>query len=56
MTIFVMFFIELMASRFEIFGHSHAENDLETRDPAQDILRKSAMENKSNSDLSTQSK
>lgn len=25
MTVFTMFFIELMASRFEIFGHEHGE-------------------------------
>lgn len=55
MTIFAMFFIELMASRYEFFGHSH-DQDLESRDPAQHVLRKSAAENKSNSDLSTGSK
>ncbi|TVY47087.1 Zinc-regulated transporter [Lachnellula occidentalis] len=37
MTIFLMFFIELMASRFDVFGeHAH---DLEATDPAKDILK-----------------
>lgn len=37
MTIFTMFFIELMASRFQIFGdHSH---DIEASDPTKDMLR-----------------
>ena len=35
MTVFVMFFIELMASRFDIFG----EKDLEAADPALDLIR-----------------
>jgi len=36
MTVFMMFFIELMASRFDIFG----EQDLEAADPAMDLIRK----------------
>ncbi|TVY55928.1 Zinc-regulated transporter 2 [Lachnellula cervina] len=37
MTIFLMFFIELMASRFDIFGtHAH---DLEAADPAKDVVK-----------------
>tara|TARA_R110002033_G_scaffold136829_1_gene176214 strand:- start:229 stop:516 length:288 start_codon:yes stop_codon:yes gene_type:complete len=37
MTIFTMFFIELMASRFDVFG-AH-EHESETIDPAKDLLR-----------------
>ncbi|KAL3423386.1 ZIP zinc/iron transporter [Phlyctema vagabunda] len=37
MTVFVMFFIELMAARFDVFGdHTH---DLESSDPARDLMR-----------------
>ncbi len=36
MTVFVMFFIELMASRFDIFG----ERDLEAADPAVDLIKR----------------
>jgi hypothetical protein len=38
MTVFTMFFIELMASRFDIFGEQHA-SDLEKSDPANDLMR-----------------
>jgi solute carrier family 39 (zinc transporter), member 1/2/3 len=37
MTVFTMFFIELMASRFDIFGQQ--AHDLEASDPAQDLIR-----------------
>jgi zinc transporter 1/2/3 len=37
MTVFTMFFIELMAARFEIFGQQ--SQDLEASDPAQDLTR-----------------
>ncbi|TVY75719.1 Zinc-regulated transporter [Lachnellula suecica] len=37
MTIFLMFFIELMAARFDVFGnHAH---DVEASDPAKDLIR-----------------
>ncbi|TVY38681.1 Zinc-regulated transporter [Lachnellula subtilissima] len=37
MTIFLMFFIELMAARFDVFGaHAH---DLEATDPAKDLIK-----------------
>lgn len=39
MTIFVMFTIELLASRFDIFG-SHSHDDLEKADPSANILNK----------------
>jgi hypothetical protein len=39
MTVFVMFFIEIMASRFDFFGENHT--DLEARDPAMDLMRNS---------------
>jgi zinc transporter 1/2/3 len=36
-TIFTMFFIELMAARFEVFGeHNH---DLESNDPSRTVIR-----------------
>jgi hypothetical protein len=38
MTVFTMFFIELMASRFDVFGEQHA-SDLEKSDPAKDLMR-----------------
>ena len=38
MTIFLMFFIELMASRFDIFGYDEA-HDLEATDPALGFIR-----------------
>ncbi|KAI1075475.1 ZIP zinc/iron transport family [Whalleya microplaca] len=38
MTVFVMFTIELIASRFDIFGHNHA--DEKEIDPSVDILKK----------------
>jgi zinc transporter 1/2/3 len=38
MTIFVMFFIELMAARFDVFGRQ--AQDLELSDPARDLTRK----------------
>jgi solute carrier family 39 (zinc transporter), member 1/2/3 len=37
MTVFTMFFIELMAARFDIFGR--ASHDIEASDPAQDLMR-----------------
>ncbi|KAI0480896.1 ZIP zinc/iron transport family [Xylariaceae sp. FL0804] len=37
MTVFVMFTIELLASRFDFFGHAH---DTEGADPSLDILKK----------------
>jgi zinc transporter 1/2/3 len=39
MTVFTMFFIELMASRFDVFGHQ--EHDLEASDPSRDLIRAS---------------
>jgi zinc transporter 1/2/3 len=39
MTIFTMFFIELMASRFDIFGEQ--AHDLEALDPSKDLIRES---------------
>jgi zinc transporter 1/2/3 len=38
MTIFVMFFIELMAARFDIFGRQ-AHDDGEASDPARDLVK-----------------
>ncbi|KAI1378176.1 ZIP zinc/iron transport family [Hypoxylon crocopeplum] len=38
MTIFVMFTIELLASRFDFFGHSHSET--KASDPSLDVLKK----------------
>jgi hypothetical protein len=38
MTVFTMFFIELMASRFDVFGEQHA-SDLEKSDPAKELMR-----------------
>ncbi|RDL39640.1 Uncharacterized protein BP5553_03980 [Venustampulla echinocandica] len=38
MSIFVMFFIELMAARFDIFGEQ--AHDLEASDPSRDLIRK----------------
>ncbi|KAF3064487.1 Zinc-regulated transporter 2 [Daldinia childiae] len=38
MTVFVMFTIELIASRFDFFGHDH--DDAKGADPSLDILRK----------------
>lgn len=42
MTAFVMFFIELMAARFDIFGEVD-HHDLESFDPALDLVRKNAL-------------
>ena len=39
MTVFTMFFIELMAARFDVFGHQ--EHDLEASDPSKDLFRAS---------------
>ncbi|EPE27076.1 hypothetical protein GLAREA_02990 [Glarea lozoyensis ATCC 20868] len=39
MTIFVMFFIELMAARFDVFGRQ--AHDIEAADPSLDLIRKS---------------
>lgn len=41
MTVFVMFFVELMASRYEFLGTYG--RDLEVSDPAMDLVRKSAL-------------
>ncbi|KAI1338207.1 Zinc/iron permease [Xylariaceae sp. FL0016] len=38
MTVFVMFTIELLASRFDFFGHNH--DDAEGSDPSLDVLKK----------------
>ncbi|KAI1143624.1 ZIP zinc/iron transport family [Hypoxylon sp. FL0543] len=38
MTVFVMFTIELLASRFDFFGHNH--DDAQAIDPSLDILKK----------------
>ncbi|KAI1497788.1 Zinc/iron permease [Biscogniauxia marginata] len=38
MTVFVMFTVELIASRFDIFGHSHAE----AADPSLGVLKKNS--------------
>ncbi|KAE8451568.1 hypothetical protein EG329_003641 [Mollisiaceae sp. DMI_Dod_QoI] len=38
MTVFTMFFIELVAARFDIFGHQDS-NSLESSDPSVDLLR-----------------
>lgn len=37
MTIFVMFFIELLAARFDVFGQH--EHDLESSNPSPDLIR-----------------
>ncbi len=37
MTVFVMFFIELLAARFDVFGQQ--EHDLEASDPSKDLMR-----------------
>ena len=39
MTVFTMFFIELMAARFDVFGER--SNDLEASDPSKDLIRAS---------------
>ncbi|KAK0113240.1 hypothetical protein ONS95_014936 [Cadophora gregata] len=49
MTIFTMFFIELMASRFDVFG-SH-EHESETVDPAKNLLRDTEKDGGSDSAL-----
>ncbi|KAH8599712.1 Zinc/iron permease [Bisporella sp. PMI_857] len=38
MTIFLMFFIELLAARFDVFGTSH-NHDVEALDPSSDYMR-----------------
>ncbi|KAI0597570.1 Zinc/iron permease [Biscogniauxia sp. FL1348] len=40
MTVFVMFTIELIASRFDIFGHNHDE--AEAADPSLDVFKKNS--------------
>jgi zinc transporter 1/2/3 len=45
MTIFVMFFVELMAARFDVFGSHDHHDDLESADPALDIAADHAKEN-----------
>jgi solute carrier family 39 (zinc transporter), member 1/2/3 len=37
MTVFTMFFIELMAARFDIFGSK--AHDIEANDPSLDVMR-----------------
>ncbi|CAG8957225.1 hypothetical protein HYFRA_00009427 [Hymenoscyphus fraxineus] len=49
MTIFVMFFIELMAARFDVFGTQGHSHDLETNDPARDFIRKEKSETSASS-------
>lgn len=44
MTIFSMFFIELMASRFDVFGQEC--HDLEAADPAKDLIRRTTRNEK----------
>jgi zinc transporter 1/2/3 len=39
MTVFTMFFIELMAARFDVFGEQ--DHDLEASDPSKDLIRRS---------------
>ncbi len=38
MAIFTMFFIELMAARFDVFGNKSHTHDLEASDPSKRIL------------------
>lgn len=40
MTVFVMFTIELLASRFDFFGHDHDHSDAKAIDPSLEILKK----------------
>ena len=47
MTVFTMFFIELMASRFDVFGEKNL--DVESSDPTKLLLRDS--EKRTDSDL-----
>lgn len=47
MTVFTMFFIELMAARFDVFGHP--EHDLESSDPSTDLIRGSEKDSARNS-------
>lgn len=56
MTIFVMFFIELMAARFDVFGNQGHSHDLETNDPALDIIRKEKLDTPSGSDAISHTK
>jgi zinc transporter 1/2/3 len=56
MTIFVMFFIELMVSRYDLFGHSHEEPDLETQPSTPDISSRSGQDDKSGSEVLADSK
>ncbi|KAB8295835.1 hypothetical protein EYC80_008657 [Monilinia laxa] len=44
MTIFSMFFIELMASRFDVFGED--QHDLEAADPAKDLIKRTSRNEK----------
>jgi zinc transporter 1/2/3 len=37
MTVFTMFFVELMAARFDIFGSK--AHDIEASDPSLDVMR-----------------
>jgi zinc transporter 1/2/3 len=39
MTIFLMFFIELMAARFDVFGEKDHDHDLEASDPSTSFMR-----------------
>lgn len=45
MTVFVMFFIELLAARFDAFGQQ--EHDLEASDPSKDLMREKYSDTKS---------
>jgi zinc transporter 1/2/3 len=48
MTVFSMFFIELMAARFDVFGeHGH---DMATSDPALDLIRQSTYKDEEGKD------
>ena len=39
MTVFTMFFIEIMAARFDVFGEQ--DHDLEASDPSKDLIGRS---------------
>jgi len=45
MTVFVMFFIELLAARFDVFGQQ--AHDLEASDPSKDLMREKDSDTKS---------
>lgn len=56
MTIFSMFFIELMASRFDIFGEHDHDHDVEAVDPSVDIVRNHPGHTHNHEDVSESSK